>query len=112
MPRHAHLLARLDAKAAVNDVLGAEIVANDISARGADVRTISISVVEGDEVVRAVIDKYKRINVIVNNAGILRDKAFTSMSDELWFPVINVLLRGFFKITTGTGLTDCLLFHC
>jgi len=35
----------------------------------------------------------------VNNAGILRDKAFTNMTDELWFPVINVHLRGTYQIT-------------
>jgi multifunctional beta-oxidation protein len=101
---YAHLFARLGAKVAVNDVVGAETVANDINARGADAIAISTSVEKGDEVVKAVIDKFKRIDIIVNNAGILRDKAFTNMSDDLWFPVINVHLRGIYKITKGTSL--------
>jgi multifunctional beta-oxidation protein len=98
---YARLFAELGAKVAVNDVVGAETVANDINTRGADAIAISTSVEQGDEVVKAVIENFKRIDIIINNAGILRDKAFTNMSDDLWFPVINVHLRGIYKITKG-----------
>jgi multifunctional beta-oxidation protein len=102
----------LGAKVAVNDVVGAETVANDINARGANAIAISTSVEQGDEVVKAVIDKFKRIDIIVNNAGILRDKAFTNMSDDLWFPVINVHLRGIYKITKGLYYRGFVLQPC
>jgi multifunctional beta-oxidation protein len=57
-----------------------------------------MTVEKGDEVVKAVVDKYGRIDLVVNNAGILRDKAFTNMTDDMWFPVINVHLRGTYKV--------------
>lgn len=98
---YAHLFASLGAKVAVNDTVGAETVANDINAKGLDAIAISISVEEGDKVVKAVVDKFKRIDIIVNNAGILSDKAFANMSDDLWFPVLDVHLRGVYKVTKG-----------
>jgi multifunctional beta-oxidation protein len=109
---YAYLFAGLGAKVAVNDVVGAETVANDINARGADAVAISTSVEQGDEVVKAVIEKFKRIDIIINNAGILQDKAFTNMSDDLWFPVINVHLRGIYKITKGINPFESALKPC
>ncbi|RDI83967.1 hypothetical protein Vi05172_g5946 [Venturia inaequalis] len=66
----------------VNDVVGAETVANDIIARGADAIAISKSVEEGDKVAKGVVEEVKRINIIVNNAGILRNKTITNMSNR------------------------------
>jgi multifunctional beta-oxidation protein len=98
---YAHLFAKLGAKVAVNDVTRADIVVQEIKDAGGDAIAINLSVEKGDEVVKAVIDAFKRIDIIINNAGILRDKAFTNMSDDLWFPVINVHLRGIYKVTKG-----------
>lgn len=54
---------------------------------------------DGDAVVKTAIDAFGRIDILVNNAGILRDKAFTNMNDDLWNAVINVHLRGTYKVT-------------
>jgi multifunctional beta-oxidation protein len=54
---------------------------------------------DGDAVVKAAIDAYGRIDIVINNAGILRDKAFTNMDDKLWNQVVNVHLRGTYKVT-------------
>ena len=54
---------------------------------------------DGDAVVKAAVDAYGRIDIVVNNAGILRDKAFNNMEDNLWDQVIAVHLRGTYKVT-------------
>jgi multifunctional beta-oxidation protein len=54
---------------------------------------------DGEAVVKAAIDAYGRIDIIVNNAGILRDKAFTNMDDKLWDSVYDVHLLGTYKVT-------------
>jgi multifunctional beta-oxidation protein len=71
---YAHAFARLGARVVVNDVKNACKVADEINAAGGDAMPCEISVVDGAAVVKAVVDKYKRIDVVVNNAGILRDK--------------------------------------
>lgn len=96
---YAKLFGKLGAKVVVNDLRGAEAVAAEIKAAGGEATACTMSVEDGDGVVKAVLDAYGAIHVIVNNAGILRDKAFVNMSDDLWFPVMNVHLRGTYKVT-------------
>jgi multifunctional beta-oxidation protein len=96
---YAQLFGRLGAKVVVNDIHGAEVVAAGIRQAGGEATACTISVEDGDAVVKAVLNAYGRIDIIVNNAGILRDKAFANMSDDLWFPVMNVHLRGTYKVT-------------
>ena len=67
--------------------LGGKAVANKASAE------------DGDVVVKAAIDAFGRIDIVVNNAGILRDKAFANMDDNLWDQVLTVHLRGTYKVT-------------
>jgi multifunctional beta-oxidation protein len=95
---YAHEFARLGAKVAVNDIENAEKVADAIKKAGGEAFPITTTVEKGDEVVKAVVDKYGRIDIVVNNAGIIRDKAFGNMTDEQWHAVINVHLRGTYKV--------------
>jgi len=60
---------------------------------------VKASAEDGDAVVKGAIDAFGRIDIIINNAGILRDKAFTNMDDKLWDQVLNVHLRGTYKVT-------------
>jgi multifunctional beta-oxidation protein len=96
---YCRLLGQLGAKVVVNDLKGAEEVAAEIRSAGGDAFAVSLNVEEGDAVVRAVVGKYGRIDIVINNAGILRDRAFQNMTDELWFPVVNVHLRASYKIS-------------
>jgi multifunctional beta-oxidation protein len=54
---------------------------------------------DGDAVVKAAIDAFGRVDILINNAGILRDKAFNNMDEKLWDDVIAVHLRGTYKTT-------------
>ncbi|EME45701.1 hypothetical protein DOTSEDRAFT_87983 [Dothistroma septosporum NZE10] len=96
---YAFQLAKLGAKVVVNDVQNAHAVADEINAQGFDAKSCDISVERGDLVVKAVVDAFGRIDMIVNNAGILRDKAFANISDVQWQQVIDCHLRGTYKIT-------------
>ena len=70
----------------------------EIKKAGGEATAVKMSVEDGEAVVRAVLDSYGRIDIVVNNAGILRDKAFQNMTDNLWFPVLNIHLRGTYKV--------------
>ncbi|RAO68286.1 uncharacterized protein BHQ10_004298 [Talaromyces amestolkiae] len=93
------LFAKLGASVVVNDLADPEPVVQEIIKAGGKAVGNKASAEDGDAVVKAAIDKFGRIDIVVNNAGILRDKAFTNMDDNLWNPVINVHLRGTYKVT-------------
>lgn len=69
---YAMQFAKLGAKVVVNDVKGADELAAEIGAMKGDATAQTISVEDGEAVVKHVLDTYGRIDVIVNNAGILR----------------------------------------
>ena len=96
---YALYFAKLGAKVAVNDVAKAEEVAEEIRKNGGEAIAITKSVEEGAAVVKAVADAYNRIDVLVNNAGVLGDKAFMNMTDEQWHTVMRIHLRGTYLTT-------------
>ena len=58
------------------------------------------SVEDGDSVVKTAIDNFGRIDIIVNNAGILRDRTIAKTSDDDWDLVHRVHLKGAFKVSS------------
>jgi multifunctional beta-oxidation protein len=91
--------AKYGATIVVNDLMNPDDVVNEIKKAGGKAVGVKASAEDGDTVVKAAIDNFGRIDIIVNNAGILRDKAFSNMDDSLWDPVFNVHLRGTYKVT-------------
>ncbi|XP_072137553.1 peroxisomal multifunctional enzyme type 2 isoform X2 [Mobula birostris] len=57
------------------------------------------SVEEGEKVVQTALDTYGKIDIVVNNAGILRDRSFARISDLDWDLIQRVHLKGSFKVT-------------
>lgn len=57
------------------------------------------SVVEGQKIIQTALEAFGRVDVVVNNAGILRDKSFARISDADWDLIHDVHLKGAFKTT-------------
>lgn len=91
--------AKYGASVVVNDLVNPDSVVEEIRKSGGKAVGVKASAEDGDAVVKAAIDAYGRIDIIINNAGILRDKAFTNMDEKLWDQVIAVHLRGTYKVT-------------
>lgn len=96
---YALLFAKHGASVVVNDLVNPDDVVQEIQKTGGKAVGNKASAEDGDAVVKSAIDAYGRIDVLVNNAGILRDKAFANMEDQMWDQVIAVHLRGTFKTT-------------
>ncbi len=115
---HALEFARQGAKVVVNDLgvslageeggespgeqvvqeikdLGGEAVAN-----GADVADFG----QAGELVKTALDAFGALDVVVNNAGFVRDRMFVSCSEEEWDAVIRVHLKGHFAVTNQACL--------
>lgn len=105
---HALELARRGAKVLVNDLGGAvdgsgssataaQRVVEEIKALGGEAAANRDSVATpegGAAIVQAALDAFGRVDVVVNNAGILRDKAFHKMDASMIDAVIDVHLKG------------------
>ncbi|KAI0421052.1 hypothetical protein F5X98DRAFT_329943 [Xylaria grammica] len=91
--------AKAGASVVVNDLVNPDTVVEEIKKLGGKAAGVKASSEDGDKVVKGAIDAFGRLDIVVNNAGILRDKAFANMDDNLWDPVLNVHLRGTYKVT-------------
>jgi multifunctional beta-oxidation protein len=91
--------AKYGAAVVVNDLVNPDGVVGEIKKAGGKAVGVKASAEDGDAVVKAAIDAFGRIDIVINNAGILRDKAFANMDDKLWDPVMNVHARGTYKVT-------------
>lgn len=101
---HALLLASRGARVMVNDRDGQrarETVAAITAAAGTAVSNgESVALPEGGErLIAHTIDAFGRVDIVVNNAGILADKAFHNLTPELIQPVLDVHLGGAFWVT-------------
>ena len=107
---HALEYARRGAKVVVNDLGGgikgdgsstsvAQSVVDEIVAAGGQAVTNTDSVEHGDKIIQTAMDHFGRVDVVVNNAGILRDSSFAKMSDEDWDLIYRVHLLGSYKVT-------------
>jgi NAD(P)-dependent dehydrogenase (short-subunit alcohol dehydrogenase family) len=111
--QHALELGRRGAKVVVNDLGGgvdgvggsvsaAESVAEEIRAAGGTAISNGASVTDIDAVkgmIAATMEEWGRIDIVVNNAGILRDKTFSKLELENWHAVIDVHLTGSLNVT-------------
>ncbi|KAF2877394.1 multifunctional beta-oxidation protein-like protein [Massariosphaeria phaeospora] len=91
---YALLFSKLGAKLVINDLVNPDTVVQEIQKLGGKAVGNKANVVDGEAVIKGAIDAYGRIDVLVNNAGILRDKAFNNMDDKLWNDILSVHLHG------------------
>lgn len=66
---------------------------------GAKAVSAVCSAEDGDAIVKAAVDAFGTVHVLVANAGLLRDKSFMGMTDEMWDLVISVHVKGTYKVS-------------
>lgn len=113
----ALLMARYGARVLVNDI-GASLdgagrdttpgqrVVEEIREAGGEAAVNTDSVAEkgaGERIISQALDIFGRVDCVVNNAGILRDRFFHKMSDEEWDTVLKVHLYGTFGISRAAA---------
>ena len=107
-------LGRRGAKVVVNDLGGARDGSGDGSAAPAD-QVVSeikaaggeavanydnVATAEGGEnIVKTALDAFGTVDILINNAGILRDKSFVKMEPENWDSVLKVHLHGAYNVS-------------
>ena len=111
---HALLLASEGAKVVVNDYGGsqggeldgeatpADEVVSEIKAAGGDAVANYDSVSDmaaGERMVQQALDNFGGLDILINNAGILRDRMVFNMTEEEWDVVVAVHLKGHFTVT-------------
>ena len=110
---HALLLAAEGAKVVVNDLGGArdgtgastsmaDGVVDEINASGGEAVAHYGSVTNRDDaqgMVDAAVTAFGKLDILIANAGILRDKSFKNMTDDMWDVVMDVHLRGTYLTT-------------
>ncbi|KAI4179233.1 MAG: hypothetical protein LQ346_007245 [Caloplaca aetnensis] len=96
---YALLFGKLGASVVVNDLVNPDDVVQEIQKNGGKAVGSKASAEDGEAVVKTAIDAFGRVDILINNAGILRDKAFANMEDSQWDQVISVHLRGTYKMT-------------
>ena len=110
---HAMLLAKEGASVVVNDLGGsrdgtgagasmADGVVEEIKAAGGNAVAHYGSVTNKEDaqgMVQAAVDSFGKLDILIANAGILRDKSFKNMEDDMWDIVVEVHLRGTYLTT-------------
>jgi NAD(P)-dependent dehydrogenase (short-subunit alcohol dehydrogenase family) len=106
-------LAKRGAQVVVNDLGGARDgtgssdaaanqVVEEIKAAGGEAvpNYDNVATVEGGEnIVKTAVDAFGKVDIVVNNAGILRDKSFLKMDEAMWDAVVAVHLKGAYCVT-------------
>lgn len=99
--RGARLLVDDIGKADAPDgsVSTADVVAGQIRAMGADVVVSTESVENGDRIIEQALDTYGRVDILINNAGLLRNTSFLKMTEDDWDILYRVHLLGSMRVT-------------
>lgn len=87
----------LDGSRSENSSPAGQVVKHIIEGGGRAVEN-NMSVLQGDEIVKHAVNEFGSVDIVINNAGILRDKSFMKMTKDDWMSVIEVHLQGSFSM--------------
>ena len=100
-------LADAGARVVLNDLPGgADETAEEIRSRGGEASVVAGDVGEratADAMLSAAVDGFGSLDVVVNNAGVTRDRMLFNLSDEEWDQVIRIHLRGHFLLSRNSA---------
>jgi len=107
---YALLFGSRGAKVVVNDLgvttkgegqnsSAADKVVKEIEAAGGEAVANYNSVEEGEKIIKTALDKWGRVDIVINNAGILRDASFVKMTDQDWDLIYRVHLKGSYSVS-------------
>ncbi|CDI83861.1 hypothetical protein EAH_00045050, partial [Eimeria acervulina] len=110
---YALAFARRGAKVVVNDlgvalagdankeegIRAADAVVEEIKSFGGEATANYDDVLNGDKIIEAAIKAFGQIDILINNAGILRDSSFAKLTEQDWDRVMQVHLKGAFLCT-------------
>jgi 3-oxoacyl-[acyl-carrier protein] reductase len=100
-------LARAGARVVLNDLPGAaDDAADELKGLGAEVAIVEGDVGEratADAMLAAAVEGFGTLDIVVNNAGMTRDRMLFNLSDEEWDDVIRVHLRGHFLLSRNAA---------
>lgn len=103
----ALLFAQEGAEVAVCDVIDeGQQVADEISKSGGEAIFVKTDITNREQVqqmVEAVREKFGRIDILINNAGVLRDAQLLKLTEQDWDLVIDVNLKGVFNVTQAVA---------
>lgn len=78
---------------------------DEIRAAGGKAAANYDSVENGEKIIETAIKEFGRVDILLNNAGILRDVSFKNMSDADWDLIIKVHVKGAYKVIS-------IIHHC
>jgi len=108
---YALFYASRGAKVVVNDLGGtlsgeqgkgmnpADKVVKEIKDKGGVAVANYNSVEDGDKIVKTAVDAFGKVDIIINNAGILRDVSFQKMTEKDWDLIMKVHMKGTYSVT-------------
>jgi 3-oxoacyl-[acyl-carrier protein] reductase len=105
----AEALAREGANIVISDINAELIVKTAAEIKNKyNVETLSVAAnvsigADCDKLVQQTLDKFSKINILINNAGVTRDNLVLRMTEQEWDSVINVNLKGVFNCTKSVS---------
>ncbi|CAB4256403.1 similar to Saccharomyces cerevisiae YKR009C FOX2 Multifunctional enzyme of the peroxisomal fatty acid beta-oxidation pathway [Maudiozyma barnettii] len=99
---HATWFAQYGAKIVINDIKDPQVIVNEINSKFGNHTAISDThniITESQQIIENAMKNFGRIDILINNAGILRDRSFVKMTDSEWESVLQVHLLATFTMT-------------
>lgn len=96
---YAKAFAQLGGAVIVSDIADPALVVDEIRSAGGKVTGCQAACEDAQTIIDAALESYGRIDILINNAGFLRDKAFVNMDETAWKDVVDVHLNGTYQMT-------------
>jgi multifunctional beta-oxidation protein len=101
---YAKAFAALGAAVIVSDIADPTPGVDEIRSAGGKAIGCQAACEDAQTIVDTAVEAYGRVDILINNAGFLRDKAFVNMDEQAWKDVVDVHLNGMYQMTKAVWL--------